>query len=295
MRYEGTVYRPPSEAGSLIIQATLGCPHNKCAFCGMYQGRRFGVRPIEEVVEDLDRALQVYGPERVRTIFLADGNTAVLPTEKLVAIGDAARARFPQLQRITMYGSAKFLVKKSLPEWQRVAAAGITRIHSGLESGDADTLRAINKGVRPEEAVQAYRHVMRAGIELSVYLMVGVAGTERWREHALGSASVLNQAPPTFVRLRTFVPQPGTPWHDRWRDGALTLLSPHQALHETRLLVERLQGPTMLLSDHVSNFLAVQGQVPKDKTAMLAEIDAALQWPRTAFRPPTERLVGHGL
>jgi len=295
MRYEGTVYRPPSEAGSLIIQATLGCPHNKCAFCGMYQGRRFGVRPIEEVVEDLDRALQVYGPERVRTIFLADGNTAVLPTEKLVAIGDAARARFPQLQRITMYGSAKFLVKKSLQEWQRVAAAGITRIHSGLESGDAETLRAINKGVTPEEAVQAYRHVMRAGIELSVYLMVGVAGTERWREHALGSASVLNQAPPTFVRLRTFVPQPGTPWHDRWRDGALTLLSPHEALNETRLLVEGLQGPTMLLSDHVSNFLEVQGQIPRDKAAMLAQIDEALQWPRTAFRPPTERLVGPGL
>jgi len=295
MRYQGTVYRPPSEAGSLIIQATLACPHNKCAFCGMYQGRRFHGRPLEEVVEDLDSALQMYGPERVRTIFLADGNTAVLSTEKLVAIGDAARARFPHLQRITMYGSAKFLVKKSQEEWQRVVAAGITRIHSGLESGDADTLRAINKGVTPEEAVRAYRHVMSAGIELSVYLMVGVAGTERWREHALGSAAVLNQAPPSFVRLRTFVPQPGTPWHDRWRDGALTLLSSHEALNETRLLVERLQGPTMLLSDHVSNFLDVQGQIPQDKTAMLAEIDDALQWPKTAFRPPTERLVGLGL
>jgi len=295
MRYQGAVYRPPSEAGSLIIQATLACPHNKCSFCGMYRGRRFHVRPIEEVVEDLDIALRVYGPDRVRTIFLADGNTAVLPAEKLVAIGDAARARFPQLQRITMYGSAKFLVKKSLEEWERVAAAGITRIHSGLESGDADTLRAINKGVTPEEAVQAYRHVMSAGIELSVYLMVGVAGAERWREHALGSASVLNQAPPAFVRLRTFVPQPDTPWHDRWRDGALTLLSAYEALNETRLLVEHLQGPTMLLSDHVSNFLDVQGRIPEDKTAMLAEIDEALQWPRRAFRPPTERLVGLGL
>ena len=128
MRYQGAVYRPPSEAGSLIIQATLACPHNKCAFCGMYRGRRFHVRPTEEVVEDLDMALRAYGPDRVRTIFLADGNTAVLPAEKLIAIGDAARARFPQLERITMYGSAKFLVKKSLQEWQRVAAAGITRI-----------------------------------------------------------------------------------------------------------------------------------------------------------------------
>src|SRR3970040_1214147 len=111
MRYEGTVYRPPSEAGSLIIQATLACPHNKCAFCGMYKGRRFRVRPLEEVIEDLDTALDKCGQHRFRTIFLADGNTAVLPTEKLVAIGEAARSRFPQLERITMYGSAKFLGK----------------------------------------------------------------------------------------------------------------------------------------------------------------------------------------
>lgn len=295
MRYEGTVYRPPSEAGSLIIQATLACPHNKCAFCGMYRGRKFHARPLEEVIEDLDSAVQVYGSERVRTIFLADGNTAVLPTEKLIAIGEAAKARFPELRRITMYGSAKFLVKKTLEEWQRVAAAGITRIHSGLESGDAETLRAINKGVTPQEAVAAYRHLLSAGIELSVYLMVGVAGTQRWREHALGSALVLNQAPPSFVRLRTFVPHPGTPWHDRWRDGDLTLLSAYEALQETRVLVEQLQGPTTLLSDHVSNFLEVQGQIPEDKPAMLAEIDEAMQWPRTAFRPPTERLVGLGL
>jgi radical SAM superfamily enzyme YgiQ (UPF0313 family) len=295
VRYEGVVYRPPSEAGSLIIQATLACPHNKCAFCGMYKERTFRVRPLKEVIEDLDIALERYGPQRVRTIFLADGNTAVLPTDRLVAIGEAARARFPHLERITMYGSAKFLVKKSREQWGRVAAAGITRIHSGLESGDAATLSAIKKGVTSEEAVVAYRHVMNAGIELSVYLMVGVAGAERWREHAMGSAHVLSEAPPTFVRLRTFVPHPGTPWHDRWREGDLTLLTAYEALQETRLLVEHLEGPTTLLSDHVSNFLDIRGRIPDDKPVMLAQIDEALQWPITAFRPPTERLVGLGL
>jgi radical SAM superfamily enzyme YgiQ (UPF0313 family) len=261
----------------------------------MYKGRKFHVRPMEEIIEDLDMALAVYGSDRVQTIFLADGNTAVLPAEKLVTIGEAARARFPLLRRITVYGSAKFLVKKSVDEWRRVAAAGITRIHSGLESGDAATLQAINKGVTPEQAIEAYRHVMSAGIELSVYLMVGVAGAERWREHALGSARVLNAAPPTFIRLRTFVPQPDTPWHDRWKAGDLTLLSAHQALQETRLLIERLESPTTLLSDHVSNFLDVRGRIPQDKPAMLAEIDEALQWPLKRFRPPTEFLVGLGL
>jgi radical SAM superfamily enzyme YgiQ (UPF0313 family) len=295
MRYQGTVYRPPSEAHSLIIQATLACPHNKCTFCAMYKGRRFHVRPMEEVIEDLDLALAAYGRHAVRTIFLADGNTAVLPTKKLVTLGEAAKARFPDLERITMYGSAKFLVKKSREEWRRIAEAGIRRIHSGLESGDAATLDAIQKGVTPEEAVRAYDHVMGAGIELSVYLMVGVAGTERWREHALGSADVLNRAPPDFVRLRTFVPQPDTPWYDRWREGNLTLPSAHEALAETRLLVERLEGPTTFLSDHVSNFLDVHGRIPEDKPAMLSDIDEALRWPLDRFRAPTERLVGLGL
>ena len=138
-------------------------------------------------------------------------------------------------------------------------------------------------------------HVMDAGIELSVYLMVGLAGTERWREHAVGSAEVLNRAAPDFIRLRTFVPHPGTPWHDRWREGDLTLLSAHQALAEIRLLVERLQGPTVLLSDHVSNFIDLHGRIPEDKQEMLAQIEEAMQWPLERFRPPTEKLVGIGL
>ncbi len=295
MRYEGTVYRPPSEAGSLIIQATLACPHNRCAFCSMYKDRKFRVRPVEEVIEDLDIAVAVHGSQAIRTIFLADGNTAVLPTKKLVAIAEAAHQRFPNLSRITVYGSAKFLVKKSEEEWRQVCEAGITRIHSGLESGDPVTLDDIGKGVTPEQAVEAYNHVMTAGIELSVYLMVGVAGIERWREHAIGSAEVLNQAPPNFVRLRTFVPSPGTPWHDRWERGELTLLSAHQAVRETRLLVERLEGPTTLLSDHMSNFVDVHGRIPEDRQVMLEGLDEALDWPVQQFRPPTERLVGRNL
>jgi radical SAM superfamily enzyme YgiQ (UPF0313 family) len=291
VRYEGTVYRPPSEAGSLIIQATLGCPHNRCAFCSMYSDTKFRRRPVEEIIEDLDLALGVYGPG-VRTIFLADGNSAALPTERLIAIGEAAHERFPNLERMTMYGSAKFLVMKNREEWMRIAAAGITRIHSGLESGDAVTLDQIHKGVDPEAAVTAFNHVMDADIELSVYLMVGVAGLERWREHAEGSAAVLNRASPDFIRLRTFVPALGTEWCERWQRGELTLLDAHQALSETRRLIERLHGPTMLLSDHISNFLDVHGRVPEDKSSMLATIDEALQWSPESFRPATEHLVG---
>ena len=285
------MFRPPSEAGSLIIQATIGCPHNRCAFCAMYRGVSFRRRPLGEVIEDLDLALTAYGPV-IRTIFLADGNSAALPTDHLVAIGEAARQRFPQLDRITMYGSAKFLARKNLAEWRRVRDAGITRIHAGLESGDPVTLEQIGKGVDPGAAAEAFGHVMEAAIELSVYLMVGVAGLERWREHAVGSAEVLNRASPDFVRLRTFVPMLGTAWCERWRRGELTLLDAHQALAETRLLIEHLTGPTTLLSDHVSNFLDVHGRLPDDRELMLATIDEAIELPLDRFRPPTEQLVG---
>lgn len=294
VRYEGTVYRPPSEAGSLIIQATVGCPHNRCAFCSMYSDKRFKKRSLAEVVEDLDMALESYGPG-VRTLFLADGNTAALPTDMLVAMGKAARERFPNLERITVYGSAKFLAAKSSEEWRRIGDAGITRVHSGLESGDSVTLEQIRKGVDPGAAVAAFNHVMAADIELSVYLMIGVAGLERWREHAEGSAAVLNRARPDFIRLRTFVPRLGTEWCERWERGDLTLLNAHQALEETRLLVERLEGPTVLLSDHVTNFLDIHGRIPDDKEMMLDVIDEALEWPESEFRPPTERLIRLGL
>jgi radical SAM superfamily enzyme YgiQ (UPF0313 family) len=257
----------------------------------MYSDVPFRVRPIEDVIEDLDLAVAAYGPA-VRTVFLADGNTAAVPVETLVRIGDAARERFPGLERITMYGSAKFLVTKSREDWRRIRDAGITRIHSGLESGDPVTLEAIRKGVDPDAAARAFRHVMAAGIQLSVYLMVGLAGVERWREHAVGSAAVLNRANPDVIRLRTFVPALGTEWCDRWQAGDLTLLDAHQALREIRLLVELLEGPTMLLSDHISNFLDVHGSIPEDAPLMLEAIDEALEWPLERFRPPTEQLVG---
>jgi radical SAM superfamily enzyme YgiQ (UPF0313 family) len=292
MRYEGTVYRPPSEAGSLIIQATIGCPHNKCAFCGMYRSIPYRERSVAEITNDLDQAAESFGPE-LRSIFLADGNCAALPTATLVAVAEAAKQRFPKLERITSYGSPKYLIAKSRNEWQAIAEAGVTQIHSGLETGDPQTLEMLQKAVTPEQAAAGFNLVVSAGIELSVYLMVGVAGHERWREHAEGSAAVINQVERLdSLRLRTFVPVIGTEWHDHWKEGNLTLLTAHQAIAETRLLVERLQGPTTILSDHLSNFVDINGSIPDDKPDMLGVLDEALTWPVSAFRPPTESLIG---
>lgn len=161
-------------------------------------------------------------------------------------IAEAARPRFPRLGRVTPRVAAVFR-RKPGADWRRIAAPGVTRIHSGLESGDVATLAAIHKGVTPEDTIEAYHHVVDATVQLSVYVIIGFADLRRSREHALESARLLDAAPPRFVHLRTLVPKAGAPWHGRWGAGAVTLLSAHQVLQETRRLVERLTGPTTLL------------------------------------------------
>lgn len=294
LRYDQPVYRPPSEADSLIVQVVIGCPHNRCAFCDMYKSKRFHPREQADILRDLEIARSIYGPQ-VATIFLADGNAIVLPTLRLTEICEKAYELFPHLCRITSYGSAKFVVKKKTEELNVLCAAGLNRIHMGLESGDELTLKRIEKGADAATIIQAGQMVMQAEMGLSLYVMVGVAGTERWQEHAEGSAKIINDVAPTFVRLRTFVPRRGTPLLEAWQAGRLTLPDPYQALAETRLLVERIEAPTQLLSDHLSNFLDVSGSLPNNKEAMLEQIEKALQWPRERFRPDTAELIEMGL
>lgn len=286
MRYEGAVFRPPSEAGSLIIQATVGCPHNKCAFCAMYRNSKFRIRPVSEIKEDLDMARDCYGPG-VRTVFLADGNTVVMKTADLLEILTYAGKLFPQLERITVYGAARFIIRKSSDEWRTLYEAGLSRLHAGMESGDDEVLQRINKGATAEEIVRAGRLVKDAGIQLSEYVIIGVGGRELWRCHAEGSAHVLNAINPDFIRLRTFMPVPGAPMYELCRQGSFGLLSPYEALSETRLFIEHLNGiESELLSDHVSNYWNVNGKLPDDKEKMLAEIDRALGMDEKSFRSP---------
>lgn len=286
MRYEGTVYRPPSEAHSLLIQATIGCPHNKCTFCTMYKDTRFRLRPVHEIKEDLDMARDYYG-EGIHSLFFPDGNTIIMKTDQLEEIFLYARQLFPKLQRITVYGSARFVNKKSLEDLQRLKAAGLTRVHTGMESGDDVTLEKIKKGVTSVEIIEAGLKLKQAGIQTSEYYLVGIGGLERTREHALESARVLSAISPDFIRLRTFVPVPNTPLYKDYHQGRFQLLSPHQALHEVRLLVENLEcDNSILLSDHVSNYWDVQGIIPRDRQEMLAQIDYALQIDESRFRPP---------
>ncbi|KGP75440.1 radical SAM protein [Desulfosporosinus sp. Tol-M] len=283
MRYEGTVYRPPSEANSLLIQATIGCPHNKCTFCKMYKRTKFRIRPVADIKEDLLTARDYYG-DLVQTIFFPDGNTIVMKTDQLAEILNYARELFPFLKRMTVYGSAKILKLKKPEELRLLKEAGLTRIHSGMESGDDEVLSRILKGFTASEMIEEGLKVREAGIELSEYILIGIGGRERTREHALESARVLNAFTPDFVRLRTFIPYNGTPLADDIQQGRFQMLSPHEALKETRLLITHLEGPFELLSDHFSNFAWVNGRIPEDKSTILETLDQLLEIPEKEFR-----------
>jgi radical SAM superfamily enzyme YgiQ (UPF0313 family) len=286
VRYEGNIYRPPSEAGSLLIQATIGCPHNKCTFCSMYKGTRFKIRSVQDIKEDLLAARDYYGAY-VESIFFPDGNTIIMKTDQLVEIFEYAHQLFPTLQRITVYGSARFVNKKSLAELTQLKVAGLSRIHMGMESGDDITLQKICKGTTSAEIIQAGLKLKAAGIETSEYYLVGIAGRARWREHALNSARVLSAFSPAFIRLRTFAPEPDTPILAEIEAGTFEYLSPHEALREVRLLIENLHcDNSMVLSDHITNYWNIHGLIPQDRDRMLAEIDRALQIDEARFRTP---------
>jgi radical SAM superfamily enzyme YgiQ (UPF0313 family) len=285
LRYEGPIYRPPSEADSLLVQATVGCPHNKCSFCMVYKkGPLYRVRPVKEICEDIDEACDLYGAG-VKSLFFPAGNSIAMPTRDLAAICRYSMETFPDLQRITVYGSSQYIAKKGPADLAKLRKAGLSRIHVGLESGDDDILRRVKKGTNAPEQVKAGKMVKEAGLELSEYVILGLGGLEASQNHALKTADVINAIEPDFVRLRTLVPKIYTLLLHEIKKGRFQLLSPHQVLEETRLLLENIQCQTILASDHYTNYLNLSGNLPDDKDRLLGEIDRALDWKPSRFRP----------
>ncbi len=186
MRYQGPIYRPPSEADSLLIQATVGCPHNRCTFCMVYKsGPRFSIRPVEEIVEDLRQARRQYGPS-VRRLFLPAGNTIAMPTRQLTEVCGIARGLFPELNRITVYGSSQYIHQKGPADLHVLAEAGLSRIHVGLESGDDGILERLHEGTHSQQQIEAGQWIKAAGMELSLYVILGIDGVK----HRLGLPNV---------------------------------------------------------------------------------------------------------
>lgn len=278
--YEQGVIRPPSEASSLLLRVTRNCPWNQCLFCPAYKGVKFSKRSVEEVKKDIDSmAEELSGDPGIRTAFLQDADSLVLPADDLVAILDHLREKFLEIDRITTYARARTLSHKSVDDLKRLKQAGLTRIHTGMESGSEKVLQMIKKGTTPGEVVTGGRHVMEAGIELSEYIMPGVAGKALSEEHAIKTAELLNLVRPHFIRVRTFAMHPQSPMQKMVMEGSFIPLTDDEIVGEIRLLVHHLDRMHSYFScnDFSLNLLMqVDGFLDENKESMLQELDAYL-------------------
>ena len=274
--YDFPPFRPPSEADSLLLRVTRGCPWNRCAFCSMYKTVKFEIRDLEEIRGDIDMARELYG-ERVRTVFIADSDSLVTKTETFLEVLKSLYASFPHVDRVTSYARAKTLAKKPFEDLERICKAGLTRLHVGLETGDRELLQEIKKGATPEEMIEAGKKAKRAGFEYSLYVLLGVGGEEKWEQHARGTAEVLNQIDPHFIRVRTLIPQPDSPLYDAMEADRFQPPGPETILKETKLLLEKLEVTSEFLSDHISNLLPLHGKLPQDKERMVGMAEEVLR------------------
>ena len=274
MRYVGSVYRPPSEARSLIVQVTYGCSHNTCAFCSMYKEKRFAVRPLDEVLEDFHAARRLY--PRVERVFLADGDALVRRAAELETILKTVRELFPECTRVTCYASPDSIRIRTEEELRALRAAGLTMVYMGLESGCDAVLEKMRKGHDAAFIVEMGRKVRRCGIALSVTAITGLGGPELLERHAADTAAAFSAMNPEYIGMLTLMVEPGTPLYDWVRDGSFRLLTPAEDLRETRLLLEGLDSPgSVFRMNHASNYLALRGTLNRDRDAMLAQLDRA--------------------
>ena len=274
MRYVGSVYRPPSEARSLIVQVTYGCSHNTCAFCSMYKEKRFAVRPLDEVLEDFRASRRLY--PRVERVFLADGDALVRRAAELETILKTVRELFPECTRVTCYASPDSIRIRTEEELRALRAAGLTMVYMGLESGCDAVLEKMRKGHDAAFIVEMGRKVRRCGIALSVTAITGLGGPELLERHAADTAAAFSAMNPEYIGMLTLMVEPGTPLYDWVRDGSFRLLTPAEDLRETRLLLEGLDSPgSVFRMNHASNYLALRGTLNRDRDAMLAQLDRA--------------------
>ena len=264
MRYEGVVYRPPSEAYSLIVQLTVGCAHNGCTFCTMYKDKTFRIRPVKEILEDFAEGAARYG-DRVRRIFLADGDALVMKTEELLEILSFARENFPSLGRISSYGTPGDILRKTKEELTRLRKAGLELIYMGAESGCQQVLRSVNKGASRDEIIAAGKKLKACGMEASVTLISGLGGRKLLKEHAVDSASLISEINPRYVGFLTLMLDEDAPIMEQIKRKELELLEPQEVLEEMRLFLQHVHSEgTIFRSNHASNYIALKGTLDGD-------------------------------
>lgn len=277
MRYEGDIYRPPSEAYSLLIQVTIGCSHNKCTFCSMFKSKQFRVRELGEVLEDLETARKTY--RKVERIFLCDGDALCLANSKLLVILDKIRELFPECRRVSVYGSAQDVLRKTPEELIELRNHGMGMIYLGAESGSEKVLQDICKGVTRQEMIDAVRKIENAGIPASVTFISGLAGKEGWEDHAVETGKMISEMNASYVGLLTLMLDSRAPIVDQINRGELTLLSAEEVVAETYLMLKYANpaGPCVFRSNHASNYVSLRGNLPADKPRMMEQLQRAME------------------
>ena len=277
MRYEGDVYRPPGEWQSYILQATIGCSNNKCTFCGMYKDKRFRIRPMQEILEDIRMARMTLG--RVRRVFVCDGDAIIIKTADWELILKALHDAFPDLERVTTYAGPRSTMSKSVDDLKKLNSMGLYRAYLGVESGCDRILQEVKKGCTREQMIAAGRRLIEGGLDVWCTILLGLGGTGKaCEEHAVQTATLINEMKPNHVSAMTYTPVSGTELYEKVRSGEFKTLDAIEALKETRMFIENITLENIhFTSNHVSNYLPLKGTLSQDKDRLLAEIDRGIK------------------
>ncbi|MDC7226671.1 MAG: radical SAM protein [Spirochaetales bacterium] len=275
--YDEPLYRPPSEANSLIVQATLGCSHNLCTFCEMYKSKTYTERPIEKIEAEIAEMSENVS---IRRVFIADGDAMALPADVLLRILEKLKSCFPKLQRVSIYANPGNLLKKTPEELKQLSDAGMTLLYLGIESGSDIILKKINKGALYVHHLEAITKAMDNGIDVSATIITGLGGKSLWREHIEQSAKLVSEAVPTFLSTLSLMLSPAT--SDTFTGAFEEGFEPQTdsgMLEEEKLLIELIRPPRNIIfrSNHASNALALRGTLPGDRKKLMDKIDAALR------------------
>ena len=277
MRYEGNIYRPPSEAYSLLVQVTIGCSHNKCTFCNMFKDKQFRVRPLEEVIEDLEWAKYHY--HRVDKIFLCDGDALCLKNNKLLPILEKIEELFLKSCRVTSYGRATDVLRKTDEELRELREHGLEMVYLGAESGSDKVLEMINKGETRAQIIEAVQRLENAGIMASVTFISGLAGPELWQEHAIETGKMITEMNASYVSLLTLMLEYPAPLLEDYRMGKFKLLTPEEVLAETTLMLKyaKPEKSCVFRSNHASNYVSLRGNLPEDTDRLVAVLKRCME------------------
>ncbi len=276
MKYEGMIFRPPSEADSLILQVTVGCSYNRCTFCGAYRGKSFRIKSFDEVKEDVDE-VSSYG-RRIQRVFLADGDALILPQEDLLRILDYLKLKLKGLERVGIYANAKDILRKRVEELKALKERGLGILYLGLESGDPEVLKRIKKNARVDQLLRAAGRVKESGILLSVTVILGLGGVERSQIHAKATANVLSEMDPDFVGALSLMIVPGTPIAEEIETGKLILPTPFGLIQELETMIEHSHfTQCFFASNHASNYLPLRIRLPHEKEDALRRIHEVLR------------------